>query len=36
VPRPPAQLSLAWRSGEGGPALQWFREQLSGAELFAA
>lgn len=36
VPRPPAQLSLAWRSGEGGPALQWFRDALLEASLFSA
>jgi DNA-binding transcriptional LysR family regulator len=27
-PRPAAQLQLAWRSGEDGRALKWFRERL--------
>ncbi|ULQ45128.1 LysR family transcriptional regulator [Flagellatimonas centrodinii] len=28
TPRPPAQLNLAWRSGENGRALSWFRGEV--------
>lgn len=35
TPHPPGQSTLAWRAGEAGRALQWWREQL-GKPAFAA
>jgi DNA-binding transcriptional LysR family regulator len=34
-PRPPETFYLAWRSGEEGAALKWWRERLQRASLFA-
>lgn len=35
TPHPPGQSTLAWRAGEAGRALQWWREQLSNTTLAA-
>lgn len=33
APKPPVQLSVAWRSSQSGPALSWFIEQLQRIDL---